>query len=147
NWKKARDAGLVRGAYHFFLPTKSGKAQAKNFIATVNLEKSDLPPVIEVEQAYGVSRGKHRKEVNELIDALEYYYQVKPIIYTNVSFYDRYLKGEFDDYPLWVAHYLQRERPRIERDWIFWQHSESGRVSGIAGPVDFNAFNGDSADF
>jgi lysozyme len=28
NWKKIKDAGMARGAYHFFLATKSGKAQA-----------------------------------------------------------------------------------------------------------------------
>ena len=30
NWKKSGDAGISRGAYHFFLATKSGKAQAEN---------------------------------------------------------------------------------------------------------------------
>lgn len=147
NWKKARDAGLVRGAYHFFLATKSGKAQAQNFISRVELEKGDLPPVIDVEQAFGVAPDKLRKQVKEFIDALELNYNVKPIIYTNVDFYNRYLKGEFDNYPLWVAHYLQKDRPRIKRDWIFWQHSETGRVNGILNQVDFNVFNGDSADF
>src|SRR5437868_5174039 len=31
NWKQAKSASLTRGAYHFFLPTKSGKTQAENF--------------------------------------------------------------------------------------------------------------------
>ena len=53
----------------------------------------------------------------------------------------------FDDYPLWVAHYLRPSEPRINRDWHFWQHSERGRVNGISGKVDFNVFNGDSTDF
>jgi lysozyme len=57
------------------------------------------------------------------------------------------MSGEFDDYPLWAAHYLEKDRPRIRRRWIFWQHSEKGRVNGIGMPVDFNVFNGDSADF
>jgi lysozyme len=48
---------------------------------------------------------------------------------------------------LWAAHYLEKDRPRIRRRWIFWQHSEKGRVNGIGMPVDFNVFNGDSADF
>lgn len=147
NWKKAKEAGLPRGAYHFFLATKSGKMQAENFISRVELEPGDLPPVIDVEQAYGVAPDKLRKQVREFVDALEYYYDVKPVIYTNVSFYNKYLKGEFDDYPLWVAHYLQKEKPRIGRDWIFWQHSETGRVNGIVNQVDFNVFNGDSSEF
>ncbi|MCK7558626.1 hypothetical protein MKQ70_27970 [Chitinophaga sedimenti] len=52
---------------------------------------------------------------------------------------------EFDDYPLWVAHYYQKERPRINRRWVFWQHSDIGRVNGIRSHVDFNVFRGDSA--
>lgn len=147
NWKKAQDAGIPRGAYHFFLATKSGKAQAQNFIARVDLEKGDLPPVIDVEQTYGVTPQKLRQNVKDFLNALEYNYGVKPIIYTNVDFYNRYLKDSFDRYPLWVAHYLRRDHPRIERNWSFWQHNEMGRVDGVLQPVDFNVFNGDSAAF
>jgi len=147
NWKKSKEAGVVRGAYHFFLPTKSGTKQAENFINTVELEIGDLPPVLDVEQTYGVSPDKIRKEVRAFLDATEIVYGVRPIIYTNVDFYNQYLKGFFDDYPLWVAHYLRKDQPRITREWLFWQHSESGRVNGIYSRVDFNVFNGDSADF
>jgi lysozyme len=69
------------------------------------------------------------------------------VIYTNVDFYNRYLGEAFDDYPLWVAHYYQRREPRIKRGWVFWQHSDEGRVNGIRSPVDFNVFNGDSTAF
>ena len=90
---------------------------------------------------------KVRERVREWLLTVENYYGVRPIIYANVDFYDQVLKDEFDDYPLWVAHYLQKERPRIHRPWIFWQHSEQGRVNGILHKVDFNVFNGDSTDF
>lgn len=147
NWKKAKEAGITRGAYHFFLPTKSGVKQAENFINTVDLEKGDLPPVLDVEQTYGVNDEKLRKELAAFLEAAETIYGVKPIIYTNVDFYNQHLKGSFDDYPLWVAHYLRKDQPRITRNWIFWQHSESGKVNGIYSRVDFNVFNGDSSDF
>lgn len=147
NWKRAKDAGLARGAYHFFLSTKSGKQQAESFIKRVKLEAGDLPPVLDVEQTYGVPATKLRQRVQEWLDTIEEYYGVKPIIYTNVDFYKQVLKDEFDEYPLWVAHYLQQHRPRIHRDWIFWQHSETGRVNGIRQAVDFNVFNGDSTAF
>ncbi|HEU4608095.1 MAG TPA: GH25 family lysozyme [Chitinophagaceae bacterium] len=147
NWKRAKAAGIVRGAYHFFLATKSGKTQAENFISSVDLESGDLPPVIDVEQTYGVPADMVRERVREFIETVEAYYKVKPIIYTNVEFYRQILGEEFDNYPLWVAHYLQKERPRITRNWHFWQHSESGRVNGIFSKVDFNVFYGDSTDF
>jgi lysozyme len=147
NWKKSREAQMVRGAYHFFLATKSGKAQAENYIARVELQSGDLPPVLDVEQTYGVSGIKLRQRVKEWLSTVEAFYGVKPILYTNVDFYKQYLKSEFDDYPLWVAHYLQRDKPRIVRDWYFWQHSEDGRVNGILSKVDFNVFSGDSLAF
>ena len=75
---------------------------------------------------------------------VEKQYGIKPVIYTNIDFYKNYLQNDFDDYPIWIAHYLQPEKPRIERKWSFWQHNESGRVNGIKTPVDFNVFSGDS---
>ncbi len=147
NWRNAGDAGITRGAYHFFLAPKSGVDQAENFIRRVELEKGDLPPVLDVEQTYGVTPDKLRAEVKAFLDRLEAHYGVKPIIYTNVEFYNKFLKGDFDNYPLWVAHYLRKDRPRIARNWAFWQYSETGNVNGIRGKVDFNVFNGDSTDF
>jgi lysozyme len=147
NWKKAKEAGVVRGAYHFFIASKDGTKQALNFMKKVNLETGDLPPVLDVEKTNGANATIIRQEVKECLTAFEFNYRVKPIIYTNIDFYNRYLKGFFDDYPLWVAHYLQPHKPRIKRDWIFWQHSESGRVNGISAKVDFNVFNGDSTEF
>ena len=147
NWRKAKTAGLARGAYHFFLATKSGKEQAENFINSVTIEAGDLPPVLDIEQAYGVPADKLRERVKEWMDVIQNYYSVTPMIYTNVDFYRKYLKDDFDRYPLWVAHYLQKERPRIYRDWNFWQHNEAGRVNGIVTKVDFDVFNGDSLEF
>lgn len=144
NWDEARDAGMIRGAYHYFLATKSGRAQAENFLATISLEPGDIPPVIDVEDTYGVRDTLIRQRVKEWLDVVQTSTGVKPLIYTSVDFYDRHLGKMFDDYPLWAAHYLQKDRPRIARDWSFWQHSESGHVSGINAPVDFNVFYGDS---
>lgn len=147
NWKKAKESGMVRGAYHFFIASKDGKMQAENFIDKVKLEPGDLPPVLDVEQLNNSSSTQLRKEAKRWLETVENYYHVKPIIYTNVDFYNRYLGSEFDSYPLWVAHYYQPVQPRIGRGWLFWQHSDEGRVNGITSLVDFNVFNGDSILF
>ena len=147
NWLQAGLAGIPRGAYHFFIPGKSGALQAANFIRHVPREQGMLPPVIDIEQRYGVAPGLFRKELQIMLDSLENYYRLKPIIYTYASFYNDYLDGYFDDYPLWVAHYFELKSPRIDRDWLFWQHSEQGHVYGIKRKVDFNVFSGDSAAF
>jgi lysozyme len=147
NWKKAKEAGVVRGAYHFFYPKKDGKSQAQNFFENVKLESGDLPPVLDIERGWNVPVDKLQKEVQAWLDAMEQAYGVKPIIYTYVTFYEKYLKGKFDDYPLWIAHYYQPDNPRISRPWHFWQHSEEGHVNGILAKVDFNVFSGDSSAF
>ena len=147
NWKKTKQAGIIRGAYHFFIASKDGKMQAENFIDKVELEAGDFPPVLDIEQLNGTSSFMLRREAKKWLETVENYYKVKPIIYTNVDFYDRYLGSEFDKYPLWVAHYYQLNQPRIKRGWVFWQHSDEGRVNGIVSKVDFNVFGGDSVAF
>jgi lysozyme len=121
--------------------------QAENFIDEVELETGDLPPVLDIEQMNGASAPQLKKEVKKWLEVVENYYHVKPIIYTNVEFYNRCLGGEFDKYPLWVAHFYQSHQPNINRGWVFWQHSDEGRVNGIISKVDFNIFGGDSLEF
>ena len=147
NWYNAKQALMPRGAYHFFISSKSGKAQAENFIETVKLEPGDLPPVLDIETANGASVSDIRQRAKDWLLMVEKQYKVKPIIYTNIDFYENFLDGEFDDYPLWVAHYYVKDKPRIERKWTFWQYNEKGRVNGIDALVDFNVFKGDSAAF
>jgi lysozyme len=147
NMQAAKEAGVPRGAYHFFIASRSGKLQAENFLETVHLKKGDLPPVLDVEKSNGASVLDLQQRVADWLEMVEKKYKVKPIIYSNVDFYKTFLAGRFDDYPLWVAHYLVKDKPRIERNWFFWQHSESGHVTGIRSTVDFNVFKGDSSDF
>jgi lysozyme len=147
NWRESKKAGITRGAYHYFNPYKNGKEQAKNFIGTVKLKPGDLPPVLDVEQAGNISKEILQQRINDWLITVEHYYKVKPIIYTGADFYATFLAGKFEDYPLWVAHYLVKDKPRVNREWAFWQHNEAGHVNGINAYVDFNVFNGDSTDF
>jgi lysozyme len=147
NWDSARSAGITRGAYHFFLCTKNGEQQAKHFINKVKLMPGDLPPVLDVEQLYGVAPNVMRARVQAWLTTVEKHYGIKPIIYTYANFYQNYLGDAFNHYPLWVAHYFQKEKPAVNRPWLFWQHTEKATVNGIRSRVDFNVFNGDSAAF
>ncbi len=147
NWEKAKKVGMVCGAYHFFLATKSGELQAQNFISQVKLEKGDLPPVLDVEELYGVKPELMRSRIKEWLLAVEKAYGVKPIIYSYADFYERNLGRAFDAYPLWVAHYFEQESPRVNRPWTFWQHSDAGHVNGVKSITDFNVFNGDSLEW
>jgi lysozyme len=147
NWMLTKATKIPRGAYHFFNSRRSGETQAQNFINTVTLQAGDLPPVLDVETIYGTSKKDLQQRVVAWLTMVEKHYKVKPIIYTNAVFYETYLAEVCADYPLWVAHYLVKDKPRISRNWVMWQHSEKGHVNGIDAYVDFNAFNGDSSDF
>ncbi|HMG10769.1 MAG TPA: glycoside hydrolase family 25 protein [Mucilaginibacter sp.] len=148
NWREAPKAGIICGAYHFFLPQKSGLWQARFFLQTVKVEKGDLPMVVDVEQLYKTSPAKMREQLLSFVNHIENKTGVKPIIYTNISFYQDYLKGYFDDYTLWIAHYYQPVlNVSSKTNWQFWQHSDKARINGINQKVDFNIFKGDSTAF
>jgi lysozyme len=146
NWEKSKESGLIRGAYHFYYPSRDAKKQAENFIKEVELTSGDMPPVLDIEVSKGKSKAEIVKGCKEWCEIIEKHYKVKPIIYTNPSFYDKYLKDDFADYPLWIAHYY-KDSPRMHhRDWIFWQHSDCASIKGIDKPVDFNVFKGSVDD-
>ncbi|WP_343304786.1 glycoside hydrolase family 25 protein [Chitinophaga niabensis] len=146
NWEKAKEAGVIRGAYHFFYSTRDPIKQAINFRNVVQLESGDLPPVLDIEVHNNQPPAVIRSTARIWLEDMEKAYGVKPIIYTNIHFYEKYLGKEFDDYPLWVAHYYQKDKPRSARNWVFWQHSDIGHVNGIRTTVDFNVFRGDSTE-
>ena len=147
NWQKAKEANITRGAYHYFLATKSGRLQAQNFIKTVQLQPGDLPPVLDVEELYGVRPDSMRSRVNAWLNAVENAYNIRPVIYTSAAFYKNFLGHDFDEYPLWVAHYFVKEQPGVDEGWYFWQHNATGKVNGIKTRVDFNVFSGDTTLF
>ena len=147
NWREAPKAGIICGAYHYFLPQKSGLWQARFFLQTVKIEKGDLPMVVDVERLYRTTPEKMRAQLTLFINQVETKTGVKPIIYTNISFYQDYLRGYFDDYTLWIAHYYQPElKISSKTNWQFWQHSDKARINGINQKVDMSIFKGDSTD-
>ncbi len=148
NWDNARKQGIIRGAYHYFLPDISPKAQSTHFLRTVKLRSGDLPPVVDIEEARGLTKAQVRKSTKDFLAAVEQNFAVKPIVYTNRDFYKNYFadQPEFKPYCFWIAHYYvtNLEMPDDSK-WHFWQHSDRGTVNGINEPVDFNVFYGDSA--
>lgn len=148
NWREAAKTGIVCGAYHFFRPQKNGTWQARFFLQNVDLEKGDLPMVVDIEQLDGVPPAQMRKELRNFLNFLERKTKAKPIIYSGLSFYQDYLMRYFDDYPFWIAHYYQNKlNVNPATNWWFWQHSDRASVNGINHLVDFNAFKGDSLAF
>ncbi|WP_416798851.1 GH25 family lysozyme [Ciceribacter azotifigens] len=154
NWRRAKDAGLKRGAYHFFYWCRTAGEQAEWFIRNVPRDPDALPPVIDVEYnaesscKRRLSTAKIHEKMQVFMDMLERHYGKRPIIYTAPDFYDDHLEGAFREYPFWlrsVAAHPSKVYPG--RKWLFWQYSGSGLSHGVQGRIDLNVFRGSEEDW
>ena len=136
-WKKAKKAGITRGAYHFFRPGKSAVNQAQNYIRRVGeLDTDDLPPVLDIERLDDYSKETLNNRALEWLQIVEKHYGRKPIIYANPHYINNIIDPRItQNYPIWVANY-KVSRPSVER-WQFWQFTDRALVRGV-GCVDLN---------
>ena len=155
NYKQAINSNLRVGAYHFFSYDSPGKTQAENFIANVEKYDNMLPPVIDVE-FYGDKeknpppKSHVRKELDDLINALQSHYEMKPIIYATQKSYSLYIKDGYADYDIWIRNVIRKPKLPDGREWTFWQYTDRERLDGYKGKekfIDMNVFNGTESDF
>ena len=148
----ARKQGIPIGAYHFFSTKRSGSEQAQFFISNTLFKTGDLPPVLDIEPSDGqISAMGGTKalwsNIRAWLHAVEKWCGVKPILYINQRFVNKYLPEAPDikrDYKIWIARYGEY-KPDVKL--VVWQLSPDGRVSGITGDVDINVFNGYQSQF
>jgi lysozyme len=155
NWASAKAAGIPRGAYHFAYWCRPAEEQAAWFTRNVPNDPDALPPVLDVEwngQSKTCPKKLPREEaiaqMKVILAAMEQAYGKRPVIYTSIDFHRDVMQGEFNDYPIWVR--SVKCNPALKygaRKWRFWQHTAEGRVAGIKGNVDRNAFNGSAKDW
>lgn len=162
NWRGAKAAGLLRGAYHFFRANADAKRQASKFIDYVRTMNDDgeLPPVLDLETNDGQTREKIISRVKTWLDLVESAFNRKPILYSGLYFLQDYFSEVgggpplwAKEYPLWLAQYpsqylvgMQPSLPRGWFKWTFWQYSKKGLVNGINANVDMDLFNGSLED-
>lgn len=146
NWEGMKAAGIVRGAYHFYVAGDRPEDQASMFSGLVTLEPGDLVPMVDIE--YGSIGASAPPDLvsnfRQYLELIEQRFGVTPIIYTNPEFWAEYMDDSFGAYPLWVADYDvdSRRLPLGWNDWVLWQHSGSGSVPGVDGTVDLDIFAG-----
>ena len=152
NWKNAKNTELLSGAYHFFSYDSVGITQAENFIKTVGTDiKGRLLPVVDVEYYGDKEENPPDKEdvIRELkvfLEMIEKEYGVKPLIYTRTDIYDKYLKGEFDEYKKWISSFYTPLSWNYKDDWYIWQYLNRGELEGYTGGekyIDLNILNKD----
>lgn len=154
NFSGARAAGLRVGAYHFFSYDSPGETQAENFISAVPDVPGMLPPVVDIEY-YGnyyifpQPASTAQQQLSVLLQMLEEHYGCKPILYTTTRAWRQYIRGEFEEYPLWLRSVYGPPNENGPH-WTFWQYTDRGLLAGFSGPenfVDKNVFFGTAAQF
>lgn len=145
NWSRMKAAGILRGAYQFFLPNQSVAAQAKIVIDKVGkLGVGDLPVTIDVEDAAGVAPATAAARIHQWLDLVEAGTGKRPIIYTGGYFWQDNIKAtDFGSYKLWIANYNPSSCPLIPdgwTKWTFWQYGDGN------GKLDQDVFNGTLAE-
>ncbi|MCX2432336.1 GH25 family lysozyme [Pedobacter sp. GR22-10] len=164
NMASIRQQGLIFGAYHFLTFQDSAAVQMQNFLSCgIDFRApGTLPPVLDIEWQVS-SNDAQSQAMNQYIlnnknacvqliqDCLTQLSAATgriPMIYTAKSFWTEYFNGvTFPDYPLWVPSY-QSNPPGLFGSWqayTFWQYSGAGAVTGVAGQVDQDLFNGNKA--
>ena len=150
HWTQARQANVLRGAYHFFRPKQDAESQAKLFLAQL-ADPGELPPVVDVEVADGVAPAQIAAGVGVWLDVVTSRLG-RPLIYTSPSFWNALpgaaqLASKAD---LWVAHWGTRVPAAVNgwQGWKFWQFTNKASIAGIPGSVhvDEDRFNGSLAE-
>ncbi|MGN6402925.1 GH25 family lysozyme [Sinomonas sp.] len=161
-YSNSRNAGMIRGAYHFAIPNwSSGNDQANYFVQNGGGWSSDgttMPPVLDIEYnpyagqtINGVYMGDicysmaGSAMVNWVADFSNSMFSLtgrRPVIYTTADWWSRCTGnyGGFGNNPLWIAAYNQ-SGPPLPAGWqtfSIWQYSSGGPFVG-----DSNAWNGD----
>lgn len=152
-------AGLIRGAYHFALPSlSSGATQAQYFVSNGGGWSADgrtLPPMLDIEfnpyaslggTCYNLTPAQLRSWVSDFSQTVQRLTGRFPTIYTNTYWWNQCLGtgGTFgQDNPLFVASYFASpygRTPAVPSQWGFhtiWQWADSGIFPG-----DQDIFNG-----
>ena len=152
-YRGAKEAGLLAGAYHFARPgSSSAEEQAERFldVADHQADGKTLPPVLDLEVdpeaggCYGLSVDQMQQWTTAFNEKVKERTGEEAIIYANPSFWRDCMGGtdSFKDHALWLASY-DVENPAVPEgfdDWDFWQYTSKGEVPGIGTNTDLNEY-------
>lgn len=139
NWQGSGDAGLKRGAYHFFTLKRPGAEQAANFLRVAAPDSDSLPPVVDLEFG-GNSKERPDREVvlaelQVFVEKVERAHGRPLILYLLPEFESKYQVRQALVREIWLRNL--GARPSHE-EWRIWQYTPIGRISGVQGGVDLN---------
>ena len=139
NAQQAHKNNIYVGAYHYatFQNRAEMQAEAQYFLNLVKKVNITYPLVLDLESPRHttIPSSTLTSLVTEFMDILQAEgYSV--MLYSYSNFIHSHLNiDQLKDYDLWIANY--QERPNGAKHQI-WQHTASGSINGINGPVDMN---------
>ena len=150
DWLAAKANGLVRGAYHYALPSAtSATDEADYFVDNVGhlLEPGDL---VALDFEDPKASGNLADWALAWLVAVEHQIGFAPLFYSYPNYLDtRHLHDErLAPFGLWYASY-RADMPAAPAPWPFiaiWQYTSQAPVAGLLGDIDANLFNGDDLD-
>lgn len=157
NWKNAKEAGILRGAYHYLDWKKSEIEQANLFADTMRGDYGELPPVLDLEEdpaPYKLSKQSIQTKVWNFLQTLERKTGKIPMIYCGYYYWKDFCSTElrWAKYPFWLAWYADESVIKVPAPWTkwtFWQYTSKGN-SILYGSkkkvIDLNYYNGTEAE-
>jgi lysozyme len=155
NWAQARQAGVARGAYHFYYFCTSAAAQARWFIRNVPRDSSALPPVLDMEWNHKSPTCQRRpgakavqRDMKTFMDMVGAHYGKRPLVYTTPDFFTENRLNEMEGVAFWLRSTAGHPEEKYgNSSWVFWQYTGTGKVPGIKGHADINVFAGSRASW
>lgn len=134
SWADCRRSELPVGALHIFDLSADGTQQAENFLSTVGDMTGHLTPAVEVSPSlfarlFAPKVGVVGSNLRDFVDTVKQRYGVAPIIKCSSSAYDKYIRGEFDDCPIWYESLYSQ--PDEDIGWTFWEYTSRGRLQSF----------------
>jgi hypothetical protein len=143
NWPDLKKIKKTKGAYHVFSPGLSGKEQFELYKQNVQLEKGDLPPILDPVSCLGININ----EAQKWIDLARDYYKTEPIIYICSQPVD-YWGLKLKNCKFWI--YDSKEELSMSfysSKIVIQQYKQNIITDNMKIRVDLNKFLGDSNDF
>jgi GH25 family lysozyme M1 (1,4-beta-N-acetylmuramidase) len=153
NWSRSKKAGILRGAYHFFVYNVDPQEQAEHFTKMFREESGDLPPVADVEQNPVGFTPSSADEVKRALDNLRIFIETvrkntgcNPIIATSGHYWEKTFSpsasDSFSNHPLWIMRYSQNAQAIPPwKKWTFWQFDDQLGIKDLP-QYDFSAYDG-----
>lgn len=143
--KRANDAGLKVGLYHFFRQGQSAEKQYSAFSA----ELLDLRPFLHIAPSVDLEPNVEFDgpivPTNYSVEAREFCERTRhdwgeALIYTTQSFWNLLARPLwFAEYPLWVAHWgVSEPATPGDQPWLIWQDRVSAIPAYSGGHIDQN---------